>query len=99
VRASSRLGSTLTLPTGGCSIEEGRLIKDMLQRVRAVNYMPDEVRATALDFTVDGVKLGKVRVEFLKRLSDYSINLRQSHTSIIDNNYRPCQASRKLCVR
>ena len=39
---------------------EKALMQDMLFRVREVNYMPEEVRETVLDFTVDGVKLGKV---------------------------------------
>lgn len=43
------------------AIDEGLLVQDMLARVRAINQLPDEIRATALDFTVDNVKLGKVR--------------------------------------
>jgi len=40
--------------------DEVKLISDMLQRVRIINDMPDEVRKNAMDFTVDGIRLGKV---------------------------------------
>jgi hypothetical protein len=41
-------------------IDEEQLMNDMLSRVRAVNKMPQDIRATLLDFKVDGYKVGKV---------------------------------------
>jgi hypothetical protein len=41
-------------------ITEEKLVQDMLSRVRQINRMPDDVRATLLDFKVDGTTLGKV---------------------------------------
>jgi len=43
------------------SIDEVQLLKDMLHRVRAINDVPEEIRDVVLDFTVDGISLGKVR--------------------------------------
>lgn len=41
-------------------VDETRLVKDMLERIRMINRIPDQIRASVLDFSVDGVKLGKV---------------------------------------
>jgi hypothetical protein len=58
-----RLWSSTTAVSSSKMIEEGQLMQDMLQRVRAINQpLPEELRGSALDFTVDGVILGKVRV-------------------------------------
>ena len=58
-----RLWSSTTAVSSSKMIEEGKLMQDMLQRVRAINQpLPEELRGSALDFTVDGVILGKVRV-------------------------------------
>jgi hypothetical protein len=37
-----------------------KLVQDMLYRVRKINYMPDEIRSSLLEFRVDGIKVGKV---------------------------------------
>jgi 8-oxo-dGTP pyrophosphatase MutT (NUDIX family) len=50
------------------SSTEEKTISDALYRVRQVNYMPEEVRSSLLDFSVDGVVLGKVRPNIAKVL-------------------------------
>ena len=52
---SSRAGTVET------EVDEGKLMQDMLHRIREINYIPDSLREIIVDFTVDGVKLGKVR--------------------------------------
>jgi hypothetical protein len=66
------------------SIDEAQLMKDMLYRVRAINQVPDEVRRTALDFTVDGVKLGKVCVDGCRNASKrfVSVSVDLKHLSL-----------------
>ena len=54
---SSTIGG---LNESGTVMDEIVLMEDMLNRIREVNYMPEEVRETVLDFMVDGVKVGKV---------------------------------------
>jgi hypothetical protein len=41
--------------------KDEKLVQDMLYRVRKINYMPDDIRSSLLDFRVDGIKVGKVR--------------------------------------
>jgi Domain of unknown function (DUF4743) len=36
-------------------------MQNILARVRNMNYMPDDIRSSLLDFRVDGITLGKVR--------------------------------------
>jgi 8-oxo-dGTP pyrophosphatase MutT (NUDIX family) len=43
-------------------------MSDVLYRVRQVNYMPEEVRSSLLDFSVDGIVVGKVRPKIAKIL-------------------------------
>lgn len=43
-------------------IDEEQLMSDMLYRVRAINNMPHDIRASLLDFRVDGYKVGKVNI-------------------------------------
>jgi hypothetical protein len=47
-------------------IDEPQLMQGMLQRIRNINQMPDDIRASVLDFTVDGVMLGKVGPHFFR---------------------------------
>lgn len=46
------------------AIHEAQLVQDMLCRIRSINQMPDYVRESVIDFTVDGTKLGKVSDPF-----------------------------------
>lgn len=41
---------------------------DVLRRVRDVNFMPADVKASLIDFRVDGIKLGQVRPNMAKLL-------------------------------
>ena len=43
------------------AVSEEKILEDVLYRIRNVNYMPDGIKASLLDFTVDGLLLGKVR--------------------------------------
>ena len=43
------------------SPNDAQVVQDMLYRIRQVNYMPEDIRASLLDFVVDGRKVGKVR--------------------------------------
>lgn len=61
-------GATRQLSSITSAIDEAQLMRDMLYRVRSINQMPDDVRASALDFTVDGVTLGKVVPSIAERL-------------------------------
>lgn len=47
-------------------------MQDILYRVRDVNYLPDEVRTSLLEFRVDGVAIGKVRPGIAKLLCNSS---------------------------
>jgi hypothetical protein len=40
--------------------KDEKLVQDMLYRVGKINYMPDEIRSSLLEFRVDGIKVGKV---------------------------------------
>ncbi len=59
LRASCRAVETRNFSTFH-AIHEAHLVQDMIHRIRSINQMPDDVRASVIDFTVDGVKLGKV---------------------------------------
>jgi isopentenyldiphosphate isomerase len=41
---------------------EAQTVQDMLFRVREINRMPDDIRRSLLNFEVDGVFLGKIRL-------------------------------------
>ena len=60
---TGRFASTRVSPA-----TEEKVMSDALYRVRQVNYMPEEVRSSLLDFTVDGRVVGKVRPKVAKIL-------------------------------
>ncbi|CAJ1954646.1 unnamed protein product [Cylindrotheca closterium] len=65
-------------------IDEEQLMNDMLCRVKAVNNMPHDIRATLLDFKVDGYKVGKVRpgiAEMLCNMKTSVFELKQEDDS------------------
>ncbi|CAB9525852.1 thiamin pyrophosphokinase-related protein [Seminavis robusta] len=43
------------------TVTDEKIMEDALYRVRQVNYLPDEIRSSLVDFRVDGRVLGKVR--------------------------------------
>jgi len=47
------------------TLDETKLVQNMLERIRTINQMPDHVRDSVIDFKVDGIKLGKVSVPFV----------------------------------
>jgi 8-oxo-dGTP pyrophosphatase MutT (NUDIX family) len=64
-----RLGSPATRLASSITIaEEAKIIQDMLYRIRAVNNMPQSVIESAIDFQVDGVKLGRLMPSMMERL-------------------------------
>jgi hypothetical protein len=54
--------TTRSLTVHRASDRDIQLMEDILYRVRDVNRMPDEIRSSVLEFQVDGVALGKVRL-------------------------------------
>lgn len=54
--------------TSSVAKDQTQLMKDVLYRVRAVNYMPDDIRASLMEFQVDGQSLGKVRPSIAEQL-------------------------------
>jgi hypothetical protein len=65
-RHQSARGVTRLLSSTSSDVDEAQLMQDMLHRIRRINQVPDDVRASVLDFTVDGVMLGKVGHHFLR---------------------------------
>lgn len=101
-------GATRQLSSITSAIDEAQLMRDMLYRVRSINQMPDDVRASALDFTVDGVTLGKVGcfrcVSIPTNFSEFlSVRwmdiLRKFVCCIIFQHCRLCQVLRRGCAR
>jgi Domain of unknown function (DUF4743) len=52
--------------------DNGKIVQNMLHRIRAVNFMPLDIRHSFLRFEVDGVALGKVRPGMAKLLCSIS---------------------------
>jgi len=46
--------------TTSSDVEEAQLLQDALYRIRKVNYLPEDIKASLMDFTVDGKMLGRV---------------------------------------
>ena len=63
-----RRASTATATSLTTTKAEEKVLADALYRIRKVNYMPEEIRSSLLDFTVDGTVLGNVRPNIAKML-------------------------------
>ncbi|KAL3913428.1 MAG: hypothetical protein SGILL_006497 [Bacillariaceae sp.] len=60
--------STTTESTTTPASNDKKLIQDMLYRIRQCNNMPEDVRASLINFEVDGMMCGKVRPNMAERL-------------------------------
>eukprot|EP00539_Tryblionella_compressa_P014306 CAMPEP_0178817062 /NCGR_PEP_ID=MMETSP0746-20121128/1686_1 /TAXON_ID=913974 /ORGANISM="Nitzschia punctata, Strain CCMP561" /LENGTH=391 /DNA_ID=CAMNT_0020478131 /DNA_START=148 /DNA_END=1323 /DNA_ORIENTATION=+ len=63
--------STLRLTSSTSAVKtssETQLVQDMLYRIRECNNMPEEIKASLVNFQVDGVILGKVRPKMAELL-------------------------------
>jgi hypothetical protein len=67
--------------------DDEAVVQDMLYRIRQVNSMPQEVESKLLDFSVDGSRLGEVRVARRKVVSSIASTL-CSFLIDIDNSFR-----------
>ncbi len=52
--------STQMRRNSNSTLNDEKVVQDMLYRIRHVNSMPPEVESKLLDFTVDGIQLGEV---------------------------------------
>lgn len=59
------------LSTTAATSRDVQVMRDILYRVRDVNHMPDDVRQSLLDFSVDGERLGKMRPKIADMLCSY----------------------------
>lgn len=64
-----------TTAASNVKLDEGKLMQDMLHRIREVNYIPQDIKPTIVDFTVDGIKLGKVRGFIRSRSTEFRLFL------------------------
>lgn len=55
--------------------DDEAVVQDMLYRIRQVNSMPQEVESKLLEFSVDGIQLGEVRVARRKVVSTLASTL------------------------
>jgi hypothetical protein len=62
-----------------------KLVQAMLQRIRAVNEYPVEIRNTAIPFYVDGAHLGLVRPAMADRLHQTGVFLLRQHQEAMDD--------------
>jgi Domain of unknown function (DUF4743) len=60
------------METINTSDDNRKIVQNMLHRIRAVNFMPLDIRHSFLRFEVDGVSLGKVRPAMAKLLCSTS---------------------------
>ena len=68
IRNRTLRGSLRSCSHTAMNSDEGTLVQDMLSRIRSVNFMPEEIQANLLDFSVDGIKLGQVTASTADKL-------------------------------
>lgn len=59
---------------GSYSRQEAQLMEDVLYRIRQVNYMPEEIKKSLLEFKVDDQSLGKIRPGIVELLCQEGVD-------------------------
>ena len=60
LKPTRRMSTTVVRHASTLASSEEKVMQDMIYRVRQINHMPEDIRSSLLDFTVDGIRLGRV---------------------------------------